>query len=280
MGHHRAVELRALDMASINTSPGRTKFGADPHAYDAARPGYPPTLFDWLREACALNAQSVCFEIGAGTGHATFPILGLPVKSVLAIEPDPALADYLGKSAYPNLAIDPRRFEDTDLPSSAFDFAFCATTFHWLPRMKSFARILAALKPGAHFAMWWSVFHDPANPDAFDRATAHLFAGLEEEPEKTASRPAFALDVKSRMGEMRSAGFADVQHRLFSTSVSFSAEKLAMLYGTFSRVRMAPEDTRERLLREVRRIAADDFAGSVERNVVTSAYIGRSPVSG
>ena len=79
-------------MASINTSPGRDKFGADPAAYDLARPGYPLELFDWLRETCALGEASDCFEIGAGTGHATAPVLALPVRSVLAIEPDRPLA--------------------------------------------------------------------------------------------------------------------------------------------------------------------------------------------
>jgi SAM-dependent methyltransferase len=264
-------------LASINTSPGREKFGADPALYHAARPGYPPELFAWLRETCGLNAQSVCFEIGAGSGHATLPILGA-VKSILAIEPDTSLADYLRKTANdPRLSLAIQRFEDKALDADTFDFGFCATAFHWLPRMKSFARIISALKPGGQFAMWWNVFHDPANPDAFDKATAHLFDGLEEEPEKTASRPAFALDVNSRLGEMRAAGFLDVQHRLFQTSVDFTPDRLAALYGTFSRVAVAPRETRERLLSEVKRIAEAGFSGSVKREVVTSAYAGRRP---
>jgi len=264
-------------LASINTSPGRGKFGSDPAAYDAARPSYPPELFEWLRESCALSQASDCFEIGAGTGHATLPILAVPVRSILAIEPERPLADYLGKAGDPRLKVAVQRFEDAELAPAAFDFGFCATAFHWLPRMKSFAKILAALKPGGYFAMWWNVFHDPARPDAFDHATAHLFDGLEEEPEKTASRPAFALDVNSRLGEMRAAGFADVRHKLFRTSVTFTPERLAALYGTFSRVRMAPEETRERLLSEVRRIAAESFSGEIARDVVTSAFAGRRP---
>jgi SAM-dependent methyltransferase len=262
-------------LASINTSPGRGKFGGDPAAYDAARPGYPPDLFAWLRQTCDLGQQSDCFEIGAGTGHATLPLLP-HARSLIAIEPDASLADYLRKRTDdPRLAIIVRRFEDVDLPADFFDAGFCATAFHWLPRTKSFVKILAGLRPGGHFAMWWDVYHDPARPDAFDKATSHLFAGLEEEAEKTASRPAFALDVKSRTGEMRSAGFADVQHRLFRRPLAFTPEKLAALYSTFSRVRMAPAETRERLLAEVQRIAAEDFSGVVERDIVASAYVGR-----
>jgi SAM-dependent methyltransferase len=266
---------RAPSLASINSSPGRAKFGADPAAYDAARPGYPAELFDWLRQTCELGPESDCFEIGAGTGHATLPLLP-HARSLIAIEPDASLADYLGEQTDdPRLAIIVRRFEDVDLPADFFDVGFCATAFHWLPRMKSFAKILAGLRPGGYFAMWWDVYHDPARPDAFDKATLHLFAGLEEEPEKTASRPAFALDIKSRTGEMRAAGFSDVQHRLFSRTIAFTPEKLAALYGTFSRVRMAPAEIREHLLAEVQRIAAGGFSGVVEREIVTSAYIGR-----
>ena len=81
--------------------------------------------------------------------------------------------------------------------------------------------------------------------------------------------------MKSRLGEMRAAGFEEVRHRLFHTTVAFTPDKLAALYGTFSRVHMAPAETRERLLSEVRRIATEHFSGSVAREVATSAFIGR-----
>lgn len=266
-------------MASISSSPGRTKFGDDPELYDFARPSYPEDLFDWLRATCALDAETACFEIGAGTGHATLPVLATPVRSILAIEPDAALAESLrtkaGNDARLQIAIN--RFETTHLEDDDYDFGFCATAFHWLARMKAFVKILSALRPSGHFAMWWNVFHDPADPDAFDTATEHLFDGLEQDPEATAGRPAFALDINSRLGEMRAAGLVDVQQRLFRTEVAFSPERLAGLYGTFSRVRMAPDVTRTHLLSEVERIVKEQFGGEIVRNVVCSAFVGRRP---
>lgn len=268
-------------MASIHSSPGRAKFGADAAAYDFARPDYPEELFGWLRNACALNRGSVCFEIGAGTGHATLPVLASPVRGVLAIEPDAVLAARLQEKANEDarLTIVTERFEKAALAANTFDFAFAATSFHWLPRMKSLERVLAALKPGGYFAMWWNVFHDPAKPDDFDRATAHLFDGLEQDPEATANRPAFALDVASRLGEMRAAGFEATQHRLFRQEIVFTPERLAALYASFSRVRMAPEATRAHLLSEVSRIVQEDFGGAVNRTVMCSAYAGRRSTS-
>lgn len=261
-------------MSSIKKSPGARTFGGDPAAYDAARPGYPPELFAWLRETCELNAKTRCFEIGAGTGLATRPVLGLGVRSILAIEPDARLAEFLGDHSGPNVATIVCRFEDAELKDGAFDFGFAATAFHWVKRMKALTASRAALRPGGWFAMWWGVYHNAGDPDAFDKATAHLFEGLEQNPRMAGGTP-FALDVKARLGEMRKAGFEDVRHRGFASRHAFSPAQMAALYETFSRVQIAPETTRRRLLHEVERIAKERFGGVVERTIVTSAFVGR-----
>lgn len=266
-------------MASIHSSPGALKFGEDAALYDFARPDYPPDLFDWLRDRCQLNAQSDCFEIGAGTGHATLPVLATPVRYLLAIEPDPRLAERLREKAAgdPRLTIETARFEATMLQGGFYDLGFAAMSMHWLPRMKSLARIRDALKPGGHFAMWWNVYHNSAAPDAFGRAAEHLFAGIEQDPNATSGRPAFALDIAARLGELRAAGFIDAEHRLFEQQVTFTPERLSALYGTFSRVRMAPEATRTHLLSEAERIVRDQFGGAVTRTVTCSAFCARKP---
>jgi len=266
-------------MASIHASPGATKFGEDAALYDFARPEYPAELFFWLGARCDLDADSACFEIGAGTGHATLPILAIPVRSVLAIEPDARLAQRLrektGEDA--RLTIEVARFEKARLDASAFDFGFAAMSLHWLARMKALARVRTALRPEAHFAMWWNVYHNSAAPDAFGRATEHLFAGVEQDPNATRGTGAFALDVAARLGELRNAGFKDVEHRVLEQQVTFTPERLSSLYGTFSRVRMAPEDTRIRLLGEAERIVRETFGGVVTRTVTCSAFVGRRP---
>jgi len=265
-------------MASIHNSPGGAKFGEDPELYDLARPPYPQPLFAWLRERVGLGQHSDCFEIGAGTGHATLPILQIPVRYLLAIEPDPRLADRLREKAGgdPRLTIEIARFEAASLPSAFFDFGFAAMSLHWLQRSKALAKVRAALKPGGHVAMWWNVYHNAAAPDAFARATEHLFAGIEQDPNATAGKPPFALDTAARLGELRSAGFADVEHRLFDQQVTFTPERLSALYATFSRVRMAPQETRTRLLDEAERVVREQFGGAVTRTVTCSVFVGRS----
>ncbi len=264
-------------MASIHTSPGATKFGEDAALYDFARPDYPPDLFDWLRERAGLTAQSDCFEIGAGTGHATLPILAAPIRYLLAIEPDARLAERLRDKAAgdPRLTIDIARFETASLPPAFFDLGFAAMSMHWLQRSKALAKARAALKPGGCFAMWWNVYHNSAAPDAFGQVTEHLFSGIEQDPNATSGKAAFALDIPARLGELRTAGFKNVEHKLFEQSVTFTPERLSALYATFSRVRMAPEDTRQHLLGEAERIVREQFGGKVTRVVSASAFIGR-----
>lgn len=266
-------------MASIHSSPGGTKFGEDPALYDFARPHYPHELFSWLKTGAYIDPDSVCFEIGAGTGHATLPVLAMPVRSVTAIEPDIRLGGRLREKAGDGqpLVIMDARFEDAVLEQGAFDFAFAAMSMHWLPRMKALSKVYAALKPGGHFAMWWNVYHDSANLDAFGRATEHLFAGIEQDPGATSGRAAFALDIAARLGELRTAGFADPRHALFRQEITFTPERLAALYATFSRVRMAPAATRERLLSETERIVRAQFGGSVTRVIACSAFLARRP---
>ncbi len=263
-------------MASIFSSPGGLKFGEDPELYDFARPPYPEALFAWLRATCALGPDSDCFEIGAGTGHATLPILATPVRYLLAIEPDSRLADRLrSKTSDPRLHIEIAPFERAHLPLGLFDFGFAAMSMHWLRRGRALARIRDALKPGGHFAMWWNVYHNSAEPDAFGRATEDLFRGIEQDPNATSGVGAFGLDVAARTGELRNAGFNNIEHRVFDQQITFTPEKLSALYATFSRVRMAPEETRTRLLSEAERVVREEFGGEVTRTVTCSAYVGR-----
>lgn len=263
-------------MSSIDESLGRTVFGENPAAYDAARPGYPDALYEWLELSGALKAGAVCFEIGPGTGQATGPVLARGAAGVLALEPDPALAAHL-RAAIPDPRLDVRceTFEACDLPEGAFDFGFAATSFHWLPRGKALAKAKAALKPGGWLAIWWNIYHDPREPDAFGRATEHLFEGVEQilAPDRTP----FGLDAPARTGEMRSAGFVDVRHAVFSQTIDFDPDGMAALFATFSRVAKAPPARREQLLAGAREIVARDFGGTVVRQVSSGAYIGRRP---
>ena len=85
------------------------------------------------RRRCGLHPGSAVFEIGAGTGTATRRLLELGADPLIAIEPDPRLADFL-RSENPDKALQvvTASFEEAVLKEKSFDLGVSATAFHWL----------------------------------------------------------------------------------------------------------------------------------------------------
>ncbi|WP_161539006.1 class I SAM-dependent methyltransferase [Escherichia albertii] len=137
----------------ISLTEGRHVFGEDREGYNHARPDYPQRVYEILREHDIAHKESNVFEIGAGTGQATEPLLALGCK-VTAIEPDARLADTLCKRLNhygSSLKIIRSSFEDSSLPSNMFDSGISAMSFHWLQPETALMQIFELLRPGG----WW-----------------------------------------------------------------------------------------------------------------------------
>jgi SAM-dependent methyltransferase len=188
-------------MAKIPPFEGRWLFGNDPFAYANARPDYPAELYEKLRARCGLRAGTSVFEIGAGTGLATRRLLAMGASPLLAIEPDPRLAAFLRDTiSSSSLEIKQDAFEEAVLSEAKFSLGVAATSFHWLEQTSALAKVYRALKPDGWWAMWWTHF-GPGEPDMFQLAIDHLFAGTADSPSGAgkAGLP-FALDQESRIG--------------------------------------------------------------------------------
>lgn len=85
-------------MATIDQRIGQVIFGNDPTGYAEGRPEYPARVYEVLRTTCQLSPATNAFEIGAGTGQATFRLLEHGCR-VTAVEPDTWLAAVLRASA-------------------------------------------------------------------------------------------------------------------------------------------------------------------------------------
>src|SRR5436309_5658315 len=107
---------------SLRTA-AREVYGHDPAGYDAGRPEYPDQVYAALTGRCGLGPGARVLEIGPGTGQVTRRLVALGAD-VTAVEPDPAMADYLVST----VAADVVRstFEDAALPESRFDLAVAA----------------------------------------------------------------------------------------------------------------------------------------------------------
>src|SRR5262245_58673001 len=112
--------------------PLRQTFESAADLYDAARPEYPPQLFEDVLELAELEPGARLLEIGCATGKATRPFLerGFAVTCV-------ELGTELAERARRNLTglpvtIHVAPFEDWHGEPASFDLVFAATAWHWI----------------------------------------------------------------------------------------------------------------------------------------------------
>jgi SAM-dependent methyltransferase len=261
----------------IARSEGRRLFGLDPLAYDSARPGHAPRVYEILVERCGLAAGTRALEVGPGTGQATRRLLDLGAR-LLALEPDPALAAYLADTVGARIEVLEAALEDAELADARFDLAVAASSFHWVDEELGLAKLFDALRPGGWIALWWTLFGEGGTPDAFISATSPLLENLMPSPTRgQEGRPAHALDSEARLGGLRSSGFADARHELMRWEARWDTKGIRALYATFSPIARLDEALKSSILDAVARIAETDFGGRVERTLVTSLYTAYRP---
>jgi SAM-dependent methyltransferase len=259
---------------SISRQAGRELFGLDPSGYDASRPEYPTWVFDELRSRCGLRAGTSVFEIGAGTGTATRRLLVEGAHPLVAIEPDPRMADFLvGNSSNSALEVKLSTFEDAQLEPAAYDLGVCATAFHWLEEDAALVKIARLLRPGGWWAAIWNVFGDDSRPDPFHEATSELLKGPTTPSAGERGIP-FALDIAARTKAIEDAGVFDAAQTMKSAwSLILDADQTMALYGSYSNINVRPDRTE--VLEELGRIARNEFGNRVVRNMITILYIAR-----
>jgi SAM-dependent methyltransferase len=264
-------------MTRIDPSEGRQLFGYDPASYDLARPGHPERVYEILATRCGLERGAHVLEIGPGTGQATRRLLERGA-SLVVVEPNEQLADYLEVTFGDRVEVRRTALEDATFPPASFHLATAASSFHWVNEVVGLGTIHAALRPGGWIALWWTLFGEGSEPDAFIRATTPLLEGLDSSPTKgLTGRPAHALDVDARTSALDAAGFVDVQHELVRWESSWDSSGIRALYGSFSPILRLDDEERTRLLDEIALIAERDFGGRVERSLTTSLYTARKP---
>lgn len=263
----------------LDKSVGRRFFGTDPQSYDTARPGHAEEVYDILRERCRVGPGSKVLEIGPGTGQASRRLLELGADPLVAVEPDPALADFLHAALGDRVELRVTALEDAELEPDAFDLAAAASSFHWVEEELALAKLAAALRPGGWIALWWTVFGDETRPDPFRRAVEPLFEGIPHGPSAPQEgRPSFALDAERRLEALASAGFDELRHDVVRWSREWNTAGIRSLYSTFSPISVLEPEHRTAFLDSIARVAEREFGGRVEKPLVTSLYTARRPL--
>jgi SAM-dependent methyltransferase len=254
----------------------RHVYGSDPAGYAQGRPDYPEQVYDVLRGRCGLHSGSEVLEIGPGTGLVTRRLLAQGAN-VVAVEPDAGMAKFLTRSlAGPHLEVLGGTFEQSALPSDAFDLAVAATSFHWVDQAAGLPKLGRIVRPGGWLALWWTIFDDPDRPDPFRDATARLLGDADLGGQRR--RSSFQLDTAQRSRDLeRLGGFEDVCSQLIQSAVRFTSAQIRAFYGSLIEVRRRPPTERRSVLDGIQAIAERDFDGDVTRAFVTVLYTGRRP---
>jgi hypothetical protein len=223
---------------------------------------------------CGLRPGARVFEIGPGTGKATRRLLALGANPLVAIEPDARLADFLEESLPdPALKVVRAPFEEAALEEGAFDLGVSATAFHWLDEEAALEKVARLIRPGGWWSAIWHVFGDDSRPDPFHDATQSVLSGYASPSAGHRGIP-FGLDAEARTQALKRTGAFDVvDYRIVPWQLVLTADETVALYATYSDMAARPD--REAVLKEVGRIAREEFGGKVERNMTTSVFVGR-----
>ena len=134
--------------SELRRDEGRRLFGLDPDGYNVGRPDYPESVYRTLAHRCGLGSGTRVLEIGPGTGLVTRRLLAERAR-VTAIEPDPAMAEYLRQIASSSdLRVVNSSLEEAEIERDGFDLAIAATSFHWVDQEVGLSKLGEGVRPG------------------------------------------------------------------------------------------------------------------------------------
>lgn len=224
-------------------------------SYDAARPRYPPQLFDDLVELAHLPGNASLLEIGCGTGIATFP-LAQRGFAILALEPGPQLASKAAErlATFPKVNIVTASFEEWDSDPGSFDLVYAATSWHWLDPDVRHEKAALLLRPGGSLAIFNAAHAFPSDADPFFFEIQDAYEAIGESRPGEQWPPPLPEDIPDKAQEIVSSGrFADVDVRRYVWHNDYTADQYIALLDTFSgHITMKPEK-RDFLYAEIRR---------------------------
>jgi SAM-dependent methyltransferase len=264
---------------TFSRSEGRVVFASVAGVYAAARPDYPPRVFEILKNRCGLGPSTRVLEIGAGSGQATRALLDVGA-SVVAVEPSRALANQLEAritEGGDRLETIVAAFEDAPLAPVSFDLVVAASSFHWVDQLAGLRKTADVLRPGGWLALWWNIFGDRKAPDAFRDATDPLLRDLDQSPSAGGRDGVpFALDAAARHSDLkRLGGFQYIEHETIRWTLELDPAEVRRLYSTFSPIARLPAGQRVRILDAIERVASEEFGGRIERRMITPIYTAR-----
>jgi SAM-dependent methyltransferase len=260
--HAQAGEPRAV--TSPNEAERAGSFGAVASHYERYRPGPSVAVLDWV---LPMHVGRVV-DLGAGTGALTRLLIDR-ADEVVAVEPDDRMRSVLMEEV-PGVRAVPGRGESMPIPDGSADAVLASSSWHWMDPITTLNEVGRVLVPGGVLGVLWSG-PDPEAPFVVqarallaERSRGGAGAAVAEEGERDqhggdmaslimgdAYRPTLTLEIP------HGVPFDPPEHEVFVWDVALNADELIGLLGTISWIILMPEQTRERVLAEARRLLAE-----------------------
>ncbi|MGP3971155.1 class I SAM-dependent methyltransferase [Streptomyces sp. 6N223] len=245
--------------SSISSTSFASSFNAVAAEYAAARPGYPPALFDAIEELAGLPlAGARSLDVGAGTGIAT-RLLRERGAHVTAAEPGPGMAAQL-RAGLPGVPLVRANGDALPFAAGRFDLVTYAQAWHWTEPRHSVPEALRVLRPGGALALWWNV-PDPRVP--WLREQEERFTAINPERRRF-NIPERAPAMIGELGLGLAASHREVR---WSRTIPL-ATHLTHLATHSTLAVLPPERSRALVEAEAERLAALFPAGEVEEAYV------------
>jgi SAM-dependent methyltransferase len=262
---------RTYDRGVVDDRAAGLAFGECADDFDRVRPGYPDALVDDVL-AYRASTRGPALEVGAGTGKATLAFAAR-VRPVVAIEPDPLMADVLARrldGRTDGVRIVRSTFE-AYRPEESFGLLYSADAWHWIRPDVRWELAARALVGGGTLALFWNRMRidDPARRQAMIGVLAEITPTIEvhDEPLEPA-RP-----LAEWPGDELAARpeFTGVVGRTYPSRAVWSGPDYLTHMWTRSQIRMLTDPVRARLHAAL----ADVFADPVDLAVQSVLYLAR-----
>lgn len=209
-----------------------SSFAAAAGSYQRGRPGYPPSVVEWL---VPRRARRV-LDLGAGTGQLTRLLVAAGLV-VTAVEPSQRMREQLA-AAVPRASVLAGSAEQIPLPDASVDVVTVAHSWHWVDPARAVPEVARVLVPGGTLSLAWNE-RDESEP---------WMAALSAILHRRATGP--AIDTSPQVG----APFGPPQRMEVRWRQPATPQQVLDMVASRSYVITLPEPERAELLSEVREL--------------------------
>jgi SAM-dependent methyltransferase len=219
-------------------------YGSAAGAYERGRPSYPADAVAHLAVELGLGPGVHVLDLAAGTGKLT-RLLALGGAEMIAVEPVAAMRAVLAE-AVPGIPVLEGTAEAIPLPAASVDAVTVAQAFHWFDADAALAEIHRVLRPGGGLGLIWNAMDVGVEWVAVLQELVHGARGSVPAYGPSPWRDAFRSNPL----------FSPLTERTFGFVHELSEDGLVDRVRSTSYVAALPESEQQRLLDQVRTLAA------------------------